>query len=66
MRDTVLGIIAEDTGQASARIFEDSLHDHWYSAAEAEAYGFIDGIVSSTGEMTPRRRAHIGLGEGGR
>ena len=31
-RDTVLGLIAEDTGQPVERIFEDSLHDRWYTA----------------------------------
>src|SRR5215207_4315390 len=39
MRDTVLGIIAEDTGQAVERIFEDSLHDRWYTASQAQQYG---------------------------
>ena len=42
MVDTVLGLIAEDTGQPVERIFDDSLHDHWYTAAEAREYGFID------------------------
>ena len=32
-RDTVLGLIAADTGQPVERIFEDSRHDHWYTAA---------------------------------
>jgi ATP-dependent Clp protease protease subunit len=32
-RDTVLGIVAEDTGQSIERIFEDSLHDRWYTAS---------------------------------
>ena len=45
MRDTVLGLIAEDTGQPVERIFEDSLHDRWYTAQEAREYGFIDHIV---------------------
>lgn len=31
-RDTVLGLIAQDTGQPLDRVFEDSLHDRWYSA----------------------------------
>src|SRR6187431_3107780 len=35
MRDTVLGLIAADTGQPIDRIFEDSLHDRWYTAEEA-------------------------------
>ena len=43
--DTVLGLIAEDTGQPVERIVDDSLHDRWYTADEAVDYGFIDGIV---------------------
>jgi ATP-dependent Clp protease protease subunit len=62
MRDTVLGLIADDTGQPLARIFEDSLHDRWYTAAEAQDYGFVDEIVQSTAEIMPRRRARVGLG----
>src|SRR5271168_527595 len=34
-RDTVLGLIAQDTGQPVERIFEDSRHDHWYTATQA-------------------------------
>ncbi|WP_149083901.1 MULTISPECIES: ClpP family protease [Microbacterium] len=62
MRDTVLGLIADDTGQPIARIFEDSLHDRWYTAAQAQAYGFVDEIVQSSAEILPRRRARVGLG----
>ncbi|MGO3190938.1 MAG: ClpP family protease, partial [Microbacterium sp.] len=62
MRDTVLGLIADDTGQSRERIFEDSLHDRWYTTAQAEEYGFIDAIVSSVAEVMPRRRARVGLG----
>ncbi len=62
MRDTVLGIIADDTGQPLDRVFEDSLHDHWYSAEEARAYGFVDEIVSSIDAVMPKRRVRIGLG----
>ena len=62
MRDTVLGLIADDTGQPLPRIFEDSLHDRWYTAAEAQDYGFVDEIVRSTAEIMPRRRARVGLG----
>jgi len=63
-RDTVLGLIADDTGQPIARIFEDSLHDRWYTAAQAQEYGFIDGIVASFVEVMPPRRARVGLGAG--
>src|SRR5207248_6804508 len=46
-RDTVLGLIAEDTGQPIERIFQDSRHDHWYTAGEARQYGFVDAIADS-------------------
>jgi len=59
--DTVLGLIAEDTGQPVKRIFDDSLHDHWYTAAEARDYGFIDEIVDSFGQVMPVRKHRIGL-----
>ncbi|MFK4762789.1 ClpP family protease [Microbacterium sp. ZW T5_45] len=62
MRDTVLGIIAHDTGQPRERIFDDSLHDRWYTAEQAREYGFIDEVVTSIAEVLPRRRARVGLG----
>jgi ATP-dependent Clp protease protease subunit len=61
MVDTVLGIIAEDTGQPVERIFHDSLHDHWYTAEQAREYGFIDQIVESFGQVMPSRKHRIGL-----
>lgn len=62
MRDTVLGLISADTGQRIERIFEDSLHDRWYTADAAREYGFIDEIAASLGDILPRRRQHVGLG----
>ncbi|MFG1694163.1 ClpP family protease [Nonomuraea sp. NPDC049309] len=60
-RDTVLGLIAEDTGQPFERIFEDSLHDRWYTAQEALDYGFIDSIVQSFDEIAPHNRHKPGF-----
>ncbi|MDI6942603.1 ATP-dependent Clp protease proteolytic subunit [Microbacterium sp. JZ70] len=62
LRDTVLGLISEDTGQPLARVFEDSLHDNWFTAEDARDYGFIDAIVSGFHEVMPERRVRIGLG----
>lgn len=62
MRDTVLGLIADDTGQPLARIFDDSLHDRWYTAVEAREYGFVDDIVDDFAQVVPRRRRPAGLG----
>jgi ATP-dependent Clp protease protease subunit len=61
-RDTVLGIIASDTGQDVERIFTDSLHDRWFTAEQALEYGFIDRIVGDFGQITPNRKQHFGIG----
>ena len=55
IRDTVLGLIAQDTGQPRSTVFEDSLHDHWYTAEQALEYGFIDHVVSSFDQVMPLR-----------
>ena len=64
MRDTVLGLTSDDTGQPIERIFEDSLHDRWYTASQALEYGFIDEIVGSFDQVMPQRRATVGIGVG--
>ncbi len=61
-RDTVLGLIAEDTGQPLERVFSDSLHDRWYTAGQAREYGFIDHIVEDLGQVVPVRTHQLGLG----
>lgn len=63
-RDTVLGLIATDTGQPLEKVFEDSLHDHWYSAGQAVEYGFIDRVVSSFDQIRPTHRAGAGFPAG--
>jgi ATP-dependent Clp protease protease subunit len=60
-RDTVLGLIAADTGQPLEQIFEDSRHDHWYTAPEARDYGFIDAIAGSFTQLMPGRKRPFGL-----
>ncbi|GAD87131.1 ClpP family protease [Nocardia asteroides] len=58
--DTVLGLIAADTGQPFDRIYEDSLHDRWFTAAQAKEYGFVDHIVESFDQVVPNRH-RIGI-----
>ena len=60
-RDTVLGLIAADTGQPADRVFEDSRHDHWYTAVEAREYGFVDGIAETFAQLMPSRKRPFGL-----
>jgi ATP-dependent Clp protease protease subunit len=61
-RDTVLGLIAEDTGQPLDRIFVDSLHDRWFTAEQAREYGFVDHIVEGLAQVMPVRTHELGLG----
>src|ERR1700733_7081691 len=60
-RDTVLGLIAEDTGQPVDQVFEDSRHDHWYTADEAREYGFVDAIAETFAQLMPSRKRPFGL-----
>ncbi|MFI9381613.1 ClpP family protease [Kutzneria sp. NPDC052558] len=61
-RDTVLSLVADDTGQPLERIFEDSRHDHWFTAEEAREYGFVDHIVGDINQIVPVRKQALGLG----
>ncbi|QVI28635.1 ATP-dependent Clp protease proteolytic subunit [Mycolicibacterium neoaurum] len=61
-RDTVLGLIAADTGQPIDRIFTDSLHDRWFTAEQAREYGFVDHIVEAFDQIAPNRKQRIGIG----
>jgi len=61
-RDTVLGLIAEDTGQPVETVERDSRRDRWFTAEEALDYGFVDAIVESVDQVLPTRRAPLGLG----
>ncbi|MDT4918230.1 MAG: ATP-dependent Clp protease, protease subunit [Pseudonocardiales bacterium] len=61
-RDTVLGLIAEDTGQSVATVEADSRRDRWFHAAEALAYGFVDHVVDSAEDILPRQGHTMGLG----
>ena len=61
-RDTVLRIIAEDTGQPQDRVFADSLHDRWFTTEQAKEYGFIDHVVDNLEQVVPVRTHEMGLG----
>lgn len=61
-RDTVLGLIADHTGQDLQTIRHDSLRDRWFTAEQARAYGFVDHIVTGLGDVLPRTEHPIGLG----
>jgi len=61
MVTTVLGLIADHTGQPVERIREDSLRDKWFTAGEARAYGFVDAVLTDVRAVTPAHRTTVGL-----
>jgi ATP-dependent Clp protease, protease subunit len=63
-RDTVLGLIAEDTGQPVDKVERDSLRDRMFTASEALAYGFVDHVVTSLSEIQSPAPRTLGLGVG--
>ncbi len=56
-RDTVLGLIAEHTGQPVERITADSQRDRWFTAGQALAYGFVDKVIAGLDDVRPRAAA---------
>ena len=61
-RDTVLGLIATDTGQPVERIREDSRRDRWFTAQEALDYGFVDRVVDDASALLPGVGSRVGFG----
>jgi ATP-dependent Clp protease protease subunit len=61
-RDTVLGLISDDTGQDVETVERDSRRDRWFSAEEALAYGFVDRIVETMDDVRPASVRPLGLG----
>ena len=61
-RDTVLSLIASDTGQDVETVERDSRRDRWFSADEALDYGFVDQIVSSVDDVRTPVVRPLGLG----
>ncbi len=45
-------LIAQHTGQTVEQIELDSDRDRWFTAEQAQAYGFIDHVVTSGGDVT--------------
>jgi ATP-dependent Clp protease, protease subunit len=60
-RDTVLELIAADTGQPVAQVERDSRRDRWFTAEQALDYGFVDHIVELGDDVLPNSRHTIGL-----
>lgn len=44
-KNTLYGILSENTGQLYKTIEEDADRDHWFTAYEAREYGLIDEVI---------------------
>jgi ATP-dependent Clp protease protease subunit len=60
-RDTVLGLIADDTGQPVETVERDSRRDRMFTATEAMDYGFVDHVAQSLDEIRPPASYPLGL-----
>lgn len=61
---TLLGLIAEHTGQPVSTVERDSRRDRWFTPEEAQEYGLIDHILDRVEDVRPavaRRAVGVGL-----
>lgn len=55
-RDRLEGILAKHTGQTIEQIHADSEKDHWFTAAEAVAYGLADQVVVNRADAATEKK----------
>ena len=60
-RDTVLGLVAEHTGQDRDTVERDSRRDRWFTATQALDYGFVDRVITTLDDVAPPQRRGVGL-----
>lgn len=63
IRDTIMSLTAQHTGQPVEQVTHDALRDRWYTAQQALDYGFVDHIVESWSDIRPESRTPIRLGD---
>ncbi len=61
MKQQMAELTAEQTGQPLATIVSDSDRDRWFTAEEAQEYGFVDHVVRHARRWPGRRRHHARL-----
>ena len=55
VKEVVLSLIAEHTGQPRETVERDSLRDRWFTAEQAREYGFVDQVLTDVSAVTPAR-----------
>ncbi len=56
IKNVLLELIAQHTGQALEQIVNDADRDRWFTADQALEYGFIDKVVASAGQVADQGR----------
>jgi len=56
IKKQLFDLISEHTGQSREQVETDADRDRWFTADQAQAYGFIDEVVSSAGEVAQQGR----------
>ncbi|WP_340538320.1 ClpP family protease [Nocardioides sp. GXZ039] len=64
MKNVMMTITAEHTGQPVERVEHDALRDRWFTAEEAREYGFVDHVLTEVASVVPAR-AGIAFATGG-
>src|SRR5690349_4037166 len=59
-RDTVIGLVAEHTGQDRDTIERDSRRDRWFTAEQALDYGFVDRIITTLDDVARSEERRVG------
>ncbi len=55
MKNVMMAITAEHTGQSVERVERDALRDRWFTAEEARDYGFVDHVLTQVTSVVPAR-----------
>ncbi len=55
MKNVMMRITAEHTGQPVERVERDALRDRWFTAEEARDYGFVDRVLTEVASVVPTR-----------
>ncbi|WP_139983027.1 ATP-dependent Clp protease proteolytic subunit [Nocardioides litoris] len=56
MKDVMMRITAEHTGQPVEKVERDALRDRWFTAEEARDYGFVDHVLTEVASVAPSRQ----------
>lgn len=55
LKNTLIDILAEATGQNRDKVYQDMERDYWMTASEAKEYGLIDDIVSGSSNKLEKK-----------